>query len=192
MPKEVSELAKTDTFEATLLAVRGRRFTEIETLLSLYYQTLREFRKIESGQKTSMELIYADDTPRDKEIVSKSRGLIPKTLQDLAHQISQVLIDAINSRDASKAFEIAEAIDFLKTFKPSGDPIRYLLLALKGVLQDEGEKWKIGKVALFVQWPVEDKAHGYPGLRRICKELDFPLESTPRQIRRRKRAKCID
>ena len=62
LAKQIRQLAQTDALAASLLAERGKQFSEIETLLYLYYETLEQFRKIKAGQKTTDEKLLATAT----------------------------------------------------------------------------------------------------------------------------------
>lgn len=190
LAKQIRELAKTDTFAAAMLAERGKQFSEIETLLNLYYNELQEFRKIKAGKKTKTEEVLEDSPDWTKEHAAKHRAEIPKTLQKFAIQISQMLIDAVSARDSGKIIEIADAVDFLKTRdsatdkQKSADPWRANILSNKRMLEQSGEQWKIGEWAKILDWPDEDKENGFPHLRRLLKELGAPLMPAS-QIRRK-------
>jgi hypothetical protein len=168
-----------------MLAERGKQFSEIETLLNLYYKELQEFRRIKSGKKTKLEEVLENEPGWTKERASEHRAEIPKSLQSFAIQISQILIDAIGLRDSRKIIEIADAVEFLKTPpKPPADPWRSKILFNKHCLARDDEKWEIGKWAKILDWPENEGEDGFPHLRRLLKELDAPLKPTS-QIRRK-------
>jgi len=180
---QIRQLAKTDTFAAALLAERGKQFSEIETLLNLYYETLQLSRKIQAGEKTADEKLLEGEPGWTKERAAQYRSEIPKSLQKFAFQISQIVIDAISARDTSKIIEIVEAIEFLKTPHECADHWRYEVLTLKHFLINQGDEWEIGKWATSINWPDDDGKNGFPQLRRLLKELDAPLKPT-RRIRK--------
>jgi hypothetical protein len=71
--------------------------------------------------------------------------------------------------------EIGKAVEFLKTFKGQGDRCRSTILAWKSVLDKNGSTASIRELARAVDWPMNDAKHGFWRLRRIAKELNFPL-----------------
>jgi hypothetical protein len=95
LAKQVRELAQTDTFAAALLAERGKQFSEIETLLNLYYQMLKDFRKIQAGEKTTDEKLLAGELGWTQERIAKHRAEVPKELQKFAFQIALGYVLAI-------------------------------------------------------------------------------------------------
>ena len=185
LAKRIRELAQTDTFAAALLAGRGKQFSKIETLLNLYYGTLKEYRKVQAGEKTTIEKLLAVESGWTRERIAAHRAEYPKSLQNFAFQISQILIDAIVLRDSRQIIEIANAVEFLKSPpKPPADPWRSKILYNKHVLIESGEQWEIGQWAKILGWSEDEAEDGFPHLRRLLKELDAPLKPT-RQIRRK-------
>jgi hypothetical protein len=154
------------------LAERGKQFSEIETLLYLYYVTLKQLRRMKSGEKTAGEKLLEGMPGFDEQY----RAEIPKLLQNFAFQISQILIDAITAFDSVKIIEIADAVKYLKTSKPVADPWRSKILMEKDLLIKWGKEWEIGEWARILDWTAEDKKSGFPQLRRLLKEFEAPLK----------------
>jgi vacuolar-type H+-ATPase subunit H len=155
---QIRELAAEDVFAAQLLASRGKRFSPIETHLNLYYHSLRDIRKIREGKKTSTEEALADSMEITPEFVTQCHTAHKEYFERHAQQISDIVLEAINSMEPQKLVEIAEAVTFLKTFKgsESGDKVREMILAHKQILDHSGAKWTISQVAIVLRWPKED------------------------------------
>lgn len=168
MAARVRELAETDVFAACLLAQRGTTFSPLENILNLFCQEVEKNKQIESGQKTILAEINA-------KFADEERKAVKHYLQLHANQLAQMVMDAVVVRDSDKLFELAEAVKFLKSFKPQGDPIRARILMEKHLLKNSAPKWTVSQLAKLISWPDSDQAEGYPHLRRLCKELKFPL-----------------
>gem|GEM_PF-2991061 len=147
----------------------------------MFYETLAKVRKIKVGQKTPEEEILADNPEWTPAAIAEHRTALQKYLAQEAEQIARIIIDAISTKDSEKIFEVAEAVEFLRTFKPAGDSVRSKILFNKIFLQETNQKWTIGQLAKIIDWPKDDRSHGFPQLRRLCKELEFPLAPS-RQI----------
>lgn len=88
----------------------------------------------------------------------------------------KIFLNSINGRDFEKIIEIANAVKFLKSFvDKQGDLFRAAILFHKHWLDKKGIKWPIRKVAEKIGWPDKVGADGFKQLRRMCKELNFPL-----------------
>lgn len=178
LAKQIRQLAQTDALAASLLAERGKQFSEIETLLYLYYETLEQFRKIKAGQKTTDEKLLATGAGWTKEQIAEYRSTTSDSIQNLAFQISQILIDAIGAHDSGRIMEIANAVDSLKTKRPVADSWRSKILMNRHILERRHKQWTIREWAKFIGWPDRDKNEGFTQLRRLLKELDAPLKPT--------------
>ena len=158
-----------------LLADRGRKFSGIELLLNLHYETLERFRQIQVGEKPPEVKLFEGMPSEKAALFVKYCGAIEKHLRNYISQLSQVFIEAVNSHDSDKIIQIAEAVKLFPTFKPQGDPVRSKILFNKMLLDQKAERWTIGQLAKIMEWPEDDQANGFPHLRRLCKELEFPL-----------------
>lgn len=110
--------------------------------------------------------------------------VIKKQFEMEKAELCQILLDAIDARDSKKIFEIAKGVEFLKHFAESGDRFRSSLLHWKQILDARGEKWPIRVVAKTIDWPDMKSQDGFSQLRRLCKEINFPLAPS-RQIKRK-------
>jgi hypothetical protein len=176
LPGRIRELASKDVVAAMLLARRGREFSEIERMLSFYYETLEKFERIQSGKKTREQELMEDHWPKD--MVAGYPGMIQKLFREAQFRLYCIFLTALNERDSGKIFEIGKAIEFLKTFKESGDRYRAFILTEKHLLDQTGEKWPIRRLAQMIGWPMKKSANGFFTLRRMAKELNFPLEDS--------------
>lgn len=184
LAKQVRELALTDTFGAALLAERGRKFSGIEVLFNLYYPALEQFRQINSGQKTTEEKVLEGTHGWTPQFAAEHRVSIQEQLEEYVKQLCEVFIEAVNARDSKKIHKIADAVEFLKTFKPGVDHWRYKILMERSLLEARGIHRKIAHLAKIIGWPENDKQNGFPQLRRLCKELNYPLESSRQTTRK--------
>lgn len=183
MAGRIKELAKKDIDAATVLAFRGHEFTEIEALLQLYYGNWHEMEQIQSGTKTDVQKLLTIETdPAGAKVWTPEMNDIYKmTLQtnfkELSDDLCGIFINAVNTGDSKKIFEIGKAIEFLKTFKSSesGDLFRAKILTWKTILDKKGERWPIRRLAKSIDWPMADSVNGFWNLKRIANELNFPL-----------------
>jgi hypothetical protein len=179
LPSRIRNLAKTDITAAILFARRGRQFSETETILSLYYETLERDDAIKSGKVSVAQKLLEGEAGWTKEMDDEYRRHIPLYIQADEELIKRMVLRAINERDPKKIFELGKAVDFLKTFKnEEGDHIRANILFEKHHLDQAGQKCSIRQLAKLVGWPMKDSTNGFWSLRRIAKELDFPLQDS--------------
>jgi hypothetical protein len=166
---QIRALAETDVFEAINLASRGKMFSQLENLLNHYYETVLRVGKIQAGQKSEMEEISGRHQDLVKWDASAEHASLQKHFKEIRSQIAQMVMDAIDSRNTDKIFELAKAVEFLREFEPGGDPIRARILLQKHL----GHQWTISELAKLIDWPDGDRENGFPHLRRLCKELNY-------------------
>lgn len=172
---QIRELAKSDILTAAFFAQRGRIFTEIESLLTQYYWMLDKFKALKSGQEPiEKELLKEAWT---EELSAEYSSNIQNIHSENRMRLCNMVLSAIENRDADKILEIGKAVRFLKTFKDNGDRCRSIILGLKSVFDRHGSRMTIKELARAVDWPMNDAKHGFWRLRRIAKELNFPLKS---------------
>lgn len=106
-------------------------------------------------------------------------------------KLAQRVLQAISDRDSKTIFELGSAVEFLKHWKPQGDNTRSLILHFKFILNRDGGKMTIRELATKVGFTKEEASTGFSRLRRLCKELDFPLAPT-RQISYLRTIKSVD
>jgi hypothetical protein len=180
LAKQIRTRAAKDSLAAFALAWRGQQFSEIKQLLDLYYHELSELQKIESKHESFVEILCKSTLT--KEVGEGLRLAYQKKQKKHEVRLCEIFLNSIKSRDAAKIIEIADAVKFLKTFKESGDPKRREVLDWKDILDKHGVRWPIKILAHVLHWPKEHSADGFSQLRRLCRELKFPLAPT-RQIR---------
>jgi hypothetical protein len=101
-------------------------------------------------------------------------------------------LTALQKKDSKKLFEIAEAVEFVKTFTPvKADKWRECILEFKLLLDRQGKTCPIRNLASILNWPESDSDNGFSQLRKICKELNFPLAETS-QISYTRKPKILD
>jgi hypothetical protein len=173
---------------AELLAHHGVEFTEIQRTLRFYYAERLELNKIKRGEKPLLQEALEIDhvsgikKPWTQEQIDDHRADCEKTIHSLVNEFCQTFITAIDAGDSKKIRDIADAIDFVKSFEPSGDQFRARILAEKSLCEKQGRKLTIRELARWIQWPMRDSKDGFSRLRRICRELNFPIAPS-RQIR---------
>jgi hypothetical protein len=177
----IVELAKKDFLAALLLATRGVEFTEIQTMLQLYYGSNHELSQTKSGIKTEIQKLLENEVDASggkiwtQEMINLQRLSLQKNIKDLTDQLCRIFLNAVNAGDSKKINEIADAIEFLKTFKKLGDKYRADILTWKEILDKKGEKWPIRRIAKAISWPDMSGTDGFKTVRRMCEELGFPL-----------------
>jgi hypothetical protein len=183
LAKQIRELAKNEVFAAAMLAERGKVFSHIETLLSLFYKNLEPWRKVQANEITPYEETMKkwSGSSWNEEESKRHRTLIIQSHMNFVNELAQIFIEAIENKDSSKVREIADAIDLLKKEIKSQDPWRSKILMEKHLLISWKENRSIGQWAKILGWPQADADNGFPQLRRLLKELDAPLKPS-RQI----------
>jgi hypothetical protein len=178
LPSRIKNLAAKDIVAAILFARRGMEFSEIETILSLYYQTREKADAIKSGEIAVDQKLLEGEEGWTKEMDREYRRQIPAYIQADEELIKRIVLRAINDREPAKIFEIGNAVEFLKSFKEEGDNLRANILFEKHIFDQAGKKCSIRQLAKLVHWPMKDSANGFWSLRRIARELNFPLEAS--------------
>lgn len=115
-----------------------------------------------------------------KKLAGQQRRLVKHYYHRDRMRLAETLLTAIDAMDSETFFEFGCAIDFLKE-RTIADPLRYTLLTAKLVLDKRGQTMSIRDVALMVGERNMNPDDGFARLRRVCKELNFPL-SPSRQI----------
>ena len=143
-----------------------------------------------------LQSLIAGKTPATLSLFLKAAGMktitpeselkfFKNSRKDSSLKIVELFMDAVEKRDSYKIMQIAYAVEYLKYFKVDGDRYRADILCAKHLLDNEGKKWPIRKLATEIKWPLSDAADGFSRLRRLCRELNFPL-AISRQIDRNK------
>lgn len=179
----IKELAAKDAQAAKMLAYRGRQFSEIETILYLYYWALKEFRQSEFRINANLKSLHKTELIWTKEILAEYHADMGKILEGYAAQIGQVFQDAIKAGNSKKVFEIGKAIESMTTFKPEDrDLHRVKILDLKMMLDKKGQKTTTARyVAKCLNWPDMSGADGFRQIHRMCKELNLQLSDSRRK-----------
>ena len=173
-----------DVDKASLLARRGRQFSEIEELLHAYYVFYDQQQDIIAGRESTM-FKFLEELMKRKFSPEHQLEFFKEFNKRKFVALNKIFMDAINNRDSKKIMEIAHAVEFLRFFdEKRGDRYRADILSFKLFLDKKGEHWTIRKLAEKIKWPQSSSADGLSQLRRICHELNFPLEPS-RKISRK-------
>jgi hypothetical protein len=182
LAKQIRTAAYQDLGKAYLLAMRGRQFSEIEDLLHSHYAIYRHRQLIATGSRS--RLIELAENVLNYKLTQKQKlevfdAYIPRDFE----RLNKIFFNAIKNRDSKKIIEIANAVEFLKSFHvgKNCDRHRAKILFLKEALDGRGERWTIRKLAEIIKWPKVNTIDGMAQLRRLCHELKFPLAPS-RQI----------
>jgi len=191
--KEIKELATADIHAAMLLAEKGRKVAGIERQINLYLDSLKELRLIASGKKTPYQMglelasILAqgqnlDTDGKFKSVVStiltkvaKNNAWVHRLVERDRTRFCKMFIDALDTGDSQKFFEVGAALERLKTVD-SGDPLRCAILELKRIAELTGTRLTLAEVAEYVN-SRQTKLDGFSQLRDLCKELNYPCRS---------------
>jgi hypothetical protein len=161
LPGIIRELAKSDTVLASIAARIGNAPNNIELLLSVYYAL--------TSQETPVVLFSSEagDTPEGKALI-----------KDIKEAIAMVIFMAIDAQDEETFILLRKAMTKFKKLKHPADPMRAKILFWKTLLENSETKWTVRKLAEVVGWGMEDAATGFWPLRRMAKELGFPLKAS--------------
>jgi len=140
----------------------------IEATLHLYIDTRKEHEARKGGNLPK----WAPWLPA--KFADQQKRLVEHYYQRDRTYIADTLLDAIDAMDSETFYEFAFAIDFLKD-KQVADPLRYTLLTAKLALDKQGQTMAIRDVAQMVGEKNMNPADGFARLRRVCKELRFPI-----------------
>jgi hypothetical protein len=111
--------------------------------------------------------------------IALNKGALKKQFKNARMELRQILMDAIDAKDSEKFFEFAKALEFRKTATPI-DRYRSRILTWKCILDKQDEKATIREVAQIICWHDMKSDDGFSQLRRLCRELNFPLKPSRR------------
>jgi hypothetical protein len=113
-------------------------------------------------------------------IIARNQDALKKQIDIERQELCMIFLDAIDAQDSKKIFEIGRAIDSHKA-GCSGDRNRAAILTWKWLLDARGEKMTIRELAQIIGWRDMKSADGFSQLRRLCRELKFPIAPSKRQ-----------
>jgi hypothetical protein len=172
--KQISELAKTNPFEAVLLASRGRIFSQLETDLCLFHELQERNSAMEHGDMSSFEKYMKECGKMSDREIELYRQAISKSFQEYRARIANMVIDLIIRRDSVKIREIADSLDLLRKGTPNQDSLRQEILSHQVAFSELKMQIKISEWAELLNWNKDDCENGHPHLRRILTELHIP------------------
>ena len=180
---QIKELASKDWLSALHLASGGKQFTNLEAAFEFCNQMKTHNIPPTEAHKQfqkQMESIR----PEMRKINAQIRRLAPKAVKAVKLDLCRVFLKAVDDQDVKKLYEIADAMKAVKDHKDAEqDPRRVEILMWKGALTIQGQSWTVAKLAEIMHWPSRDADDGYSQLRRMCRELGFPLSPSSRKIR---------
>ena len=175
LAKQIKSLVPHDIHSAIEVATYGKKLTYMEWRLRFYYETIKEFEEMKAGK-------HPFGMP--SRIIPKHNAFIEKHAKKDREALAKILLDAIDAKDENKVMEVASAIKFVKEMDKIYDRHRARILTWKWLLDGNREKMKLRDLALAIRWPKTKSEDGLSQLRKICKELKFPLERSKRVSRK--------
>jgi hypothetical protein len=175
-------LAGQNVDAATTLAMWGKIPSEIERLLHDYYIFYDTLQKAIAGEKTwAWEFLEIKKIPITKESQLEAFERITPMRRE---KLISIFVDALNRRDYDKIHEIAYGVEFLKEWdRQQIEKSRAgILLARSSLEKGHGCRLNIQQMAKLIKWSQSDTRDGLSQLRRLCRELGYPLAAS-RQIR---------
>jgi|SRR5665213_486378 len=176
----IREAASKEIGDAIRLAGRGKHFTELQKFLELYYRARAEVETIKSTGKTSVQSTWPDAKNLPKKFVSVHHGSFERLAIFYEEKFCKAFLMALRAGNGKEVCDIGNAIVFLMEFKPYCDELRLAILQLKFTLDNCQQRITLRQVAEHIGLDVKSD-DGFSQLRRLCKELNFPLRPS-RQI----------
>lgn len=164
----------------------GRMPSEIELAIHGYYVLYDALQEANAGKRTVFwKLFEYKKIPISQE--SQSAFLGEYSNMKLK-KLVDIFVDALKRNDSKKIYEIAAAIDAVRLWnKQLVEKHRAgILLARSYLEKNESRRLTIQQMAKRIQWPQSNTRDGLSQLRRLCRELGYPLASS-RQIRTKNR-----
>lgn len=143
--------------------------------LNNYLQELPDFNKLESGQKTKYQTIMEKVDFLTEDRLLLHNRVTKKLIQEDRARFCKMFIAAIDAQDSEAIFEFGRAIERLKTHTAAADRYRSEILKLRRVAELTNTSLSVREVAQMIEWKQSDSADGFSTLRKLCKELKYPL-----------------
>jgi len=164
-----------------MLAERGREYTDIEKLIAGYFDELEQLQRIKSKPKTEAQEAFETAMYWLPDGLIGYKKMNQMLMKRDESRLAKIFIEAVKAKDAEKISEIAKAVDLLKTNKQPVDRYRSAILTHLLITNGKGGL-TVRQLAKSIDWPQRHNEDGLSQLRRLCKELNFPLAPS-RQIR---------
>lgn len=185
-------MATQDALSAIYLAKRGKHFTNLEEIIHDVYYWAREHAGMKANSNSpALQVIRRSQNPV-KDMVEWHQ-LVEQLLGEHLYRLQRFFTQAVLERDTDAIRTMADAIDTVKGVEARGqsaDQYRERILTIKYCLLKPGETATISELANLILWKYDDAHDGHSTLRRLCRELDFPLAPT-RQIRKKRSLKAL-
>lgn len=153
LPGKIKSLAETDSFEAQMLASRGRKFSEIEEALWGYYWIAESIA--EPGLLERMHATFLAYGGSPMSLVELKRGH-QSQLESEERDLCAIFMNAVKSKNPELLFQIAEAVAFFKRHgcrvAKEKDPVRASLLMCKRLCIDRRLKLTSNRLAELCGW----------------------------------------
>jgi hypothetical protein len=183
---EIAKLVKIDPSLALSLAVKGEKLNCLEDHFEFYFRNRRELQAVKSGKKKlfvieTLESAGSKFSPQY--IVDEIKGL-EFVVEKVEKELAAEFVFCLRNEDFDYMKVLVKTAQAMSKFKENSDKTRMIILALKtAALRGKRKKFTIREIAQKVGWPEKDSEDGFSALRRICKQLDFPLASS-RKLKR--------
>lgn len=172
LAKRIRLLADCDIVGAIQLAESGRQFNPAERELKTYFRDIGDLHTMKAATKSP---------------VQDERRLLQEIIKWDRQRFARNVISAIDSLNAEYFFEMGEALKNIRKGADAADRFRAAILKLRLETmrtKNPADPLTIRELASRIGWPVNDSADGSAHLRRLCKELGYPLRPS-RQTRRK-------
>jgi hypothetical protein len=179
LAKQIRAFAQTDLIEAIIMAQHGRSLTMIEQDIHAHAKDWSQL----TGKKIQDMIEDTLSEEAAKKFMSDHRRTLTESIAKRREKFCNVLIEAIEKNDAETVFEFARAVELHKSNEVQ-DRLRYEILLARWFAERRKISLPIRQLAEIVGWPVKDSPDGFAQLRRLCKELKYPLAPS-RQTKRK-------
>ena len=174
LAKRIKTLATKDTCSAISLAEIGEKLSLDEQQIKLF---IKEFKIMKDENRIPTAAIV----PALSAVITRS---LEKSVRAARLRFANQLVAAIENLDYETFFFFGNTIKKIKHAGQRGDQMRANILGLKRVSELTHTSLTVREIANLLEWPASDGENGFPQLRRLCKELGYPLAAS-RQTRRK-------
>jgi hypothetical protein len=175
-----------DTEASVAVALYGSRLDRTAYTTNLQFS----LERIWDSMKTGKHIKFLEPLPPKLE--AKQRQIIEEEYIKSREAVIQIVRDALRDKNPQPLYDIGKAIENYKIWVVRGpaDPLRYQILMWKWMLDKTGEQMTIRQLAERIEWRDMRPDDGFSQLRKVCKELGFPLAPS-RQISKTKTLKVL-
>jgi hypothetical protein len=186
LAKRIRELVSANDIEtADELCTYGQQLSQPANHVVSYREVWRLFNA--AGGSEAMKTTPATNNQQPNALGVHDLYRILKRQEKV---LCDIFINAIRNADVDKIMELVEGVILSKDHPPftSVDPRRRWILLLKMRLAKHGSTMTVSQVVNFLNAYTTTKIRqtddGYSQIRRLCKELDFPLTKSKKNKRK--------